>query len=256
MSPPDLQQPVLISLLGGGFVAAFLHAAMPTHWLPFVLVGRAQRWSLMRVMTVAVTAGLAHIASTALVGSLIVAAGLALSLTGSGVVAALAARKARVRAVVLLAPSAPWGVASSSMEEAVTAFGLHMLGPFWAQGVAPDASLMRHYSLDRMSKPAQDAAVARLRPESGRALWEALNWWLDPFMTTSVGVGPLDAPCLVMAGQRDVVHPPSTVRQTATRLGATYREMPGMSHWLPGEPGWEDVAAATLEWLAEQQAPA
>ena len=79
MSPPDLQQPVLISLLGGGFVAAFLHAALPTHWLPFVLVGRAQRWSLMRVMTVAVTAGLAHIASTALVGSLIVAAGLALN---------------------------------------------------------------------------------------------------------------------------------------------------------------------------------
>ena len=36
MSPPDLQQPVLISLLGGGFVAAFLHAALPTHWLPFV----------------------------------------------------------------------------------------------------------------------------------------------------------------------------------------------------------------------------
>ena len=79
MSPPDLQQPVLISLLGGGFVAAFLHAALPTHWLPFVLVGRAQRWSLTRVMTVAVTAGLAHIASTALVGSLIVAAGLALN---------------------------------------------------------------------------------------------------------------------------------------------------------------------------------
>lgn len=173
-----------------------------------------------------------------------------------GLVAALAARKTRVRAVVLLAPSAPWGVASSSMEEAVTAFGLHMLGPFWAQGVAPDRSLMRHYSLDRMSKDAQEAAVARLRPESGRALWEALNWWLDPFMTTSVGVGPLDAPCLVMVGQRDVVHPPSTVRQTATRLGGTYREMPGMSHWLPGEPGWEDVAAAALEWLAEQQAPA
>ena len=173
-----------------------------------------------------------------------------------GLVAALAARKTRLRAVVLLAPSAPWGVASSSMEEAVTAFGLHMLGPFWAQGVAPDRSLMRHYSLDRMSKEDQEAAVARLRPESGRALWEALNWWLDPFMTTSVGVGPLDAPCLVMAGQRDVVHPPSTVRQTATRLGGTYREMPGMSHWLPGEPGWEDVAAAALEWLAEQQAPA
>ncbi|HVK40893.1 MAG TPA: alpha/beta hydrolase [Phenylobacterium sp.] len=173
-----------------------------------------------------------------------------------GLVAALAARRTRVRAVVLLAPSAPWGVASSSMEEAITAFGLHMLGPFWTQGVAPDAGLMAHYSLDRMPKAAREAVITRLRPESGRALWEALNWWLDPFMTTSVGVGPLDAPCLVIAGERDVVHPPSTVRQTATRLGGTYREMPGMSHWLPGEPGWTDVAATALEWLAEQQAEA
>ena len=44
MSSPDLAEPVLLSLLGGGFVAAFLHAALPTHWLPFVLVGRAQRY--------------------------------------------------------------------------------------------------------------------------------------------------------------------------------------------------------------------
>ena len=78
MSPSDLQQPVLWSLLGGGFVAAFLHAILPTHWLPFVLVGRAQGWGLTRTLVAAAVAGLAHIASTALVGSLIVMAGLAL----------------------------------------------------------------------------------------------------------------------------------------------------------------------------------
>ena len=85
MSPPDLEQPVLWSLLGGGFAAAFLHAALPTHWLPFVLVGRAQRWSLPRSLMAVSAAGLAHIATTALVGSLIVAAGLALD----GIVAGL-----------------------------------------------------------------------------------------------------------------------------------------------------------------------
>ncbi len=170
-----------------------------------------------------------------------------------GLVAAMAARRARVRAVVLLAPSAPWGVTSSSMEEAATAVGLHMLGPFWAQGVAPDRSLMRHYSLDRMPEAGREAVVARLRSESGRALWETLNWWLDPFMTTSAGAGALDAPCLVIAGQRDVVHPPSTVRQTATRLGGTFIEAPGMSHWLIGEPGWAEIAEIALGWLAEHR---
>jgi hypothetical protein len=84
MSPPDLQQPVLWSLLGGGFAAAFLHAALPTHWLPFVLVGQAQRWSLTRSLLAVTAAGLAHIATTVVVGSLIVAAGLALEALVAG----------------------------------------------------------------------------------------------------------------------------------------------------------------------------
>lgn len=78
MSPHDLEQPVLLSLLGAGFATAFLHAALPTHWLPFVLVGRAQRWSRPRLLAAVTAAGLAHIATTGLVGGLIVAAGLAM----------------------------------------------------------------------------------------------------------------------------------------------------------------------------------
>lgn len=78
MTPPDLEQDVLLSLVGGGFAAAFLHAALPTHWLPFVLVGRAQRWTLPKMLTAVATAGLAHITTTAVVGGLIIAAGMAL----------------------------------------------------------------------------------------------------------------------------------------------------------------------------------
>lgn len=91
MSPPDLEQPVLWSLLGGGFAAAFLHAALPTHWLPFVLVGRAQRWNLSKNLLAVAAAGLAHIASTAVVGSLIVAAGLALDELVAGLLPHLSA---------------------------------------------------------------------------------------------------------------------------------------------------------------------
>lgn len=173
-----------------------------------------------------------------------------------GLVCAMAARRAKVRALVLLAPSAPWGVNGSSVEEALTAFGLHMLGPFWAQSVSPDRSLMRQYSLNRMDRDSREAAVAQLRPESGRALWETLNWWLDPFMTTSAGSGPLPVPTLVLGGERDVVHPAATVKQTAGRLGAQYLELPGMSHWLVGEPGWQDVAEIVLGWLEDVPARA
>lgn len=85
------EQSVLLSLLGGGFVAAFLHAALPTHWLPFVLVGRAQRWSMARTLLAVVVAGLAHIVTTAVLGGLIVAAGLALDQWIKGVLPHLSA---------------------------------------------------------------------------------------------------------------------------------------------------------------------
>jgi hypothetical protein len=90
MSPVP-EQSVMLSLLGGGFVAAFLHAALPTHWLPFTLVGRAQGWRAPRVLTAVVAAGLAHIATTAVVGGLIVAAGLALDQWIEGLLPHLAA---------------------------------------------------------------------------------------------------------------------------------------------------------------------
>jgi pimeloyl-ACP methyl ester carboxylesterase len=168
-----------------------------------------------------------------------------------GLVAQLAARRAEIRALVLLAPSPPWGVAGSSLEEAATAFGVQLIGPFSSGALPPDRGLMRAYSLDRMPKAEQEAAVARLRPESALAVRETLNWWLDPFMTTSVGPGAIAAPSLVISGQGDVVHSSTTAKATAERIGATFEVMPGMSHWLLGEPGWENVAEAALAWLAE-----
>jgi pimeloyl-ACP methyl ester carboxylesterase len=166
-----------------------------------------------------------------------------------GLVCQMAARRARPRALVLLAPSPPWGIAGSSLEEAITAFGVTLADPFWSGAVAPDRHLMRHHSLDRTPKPMRDAVLARLRPESGRAVREVLNWWLDPFMTTSVGAGSLPGPSLAIVGERDVVHPAATVRQTAERIGASFLSLPEMSHWLIGETGWEAVAEMALSWL-------
>ncbi len=173
-----------------------------------------------------------------------------------GLVAMMAAAKAPVRALMLLAPSPPWGVAGASMEEAASALALHALGPFWLQAVEPDYASARLYSLDRLDKADRQAAFARMTAESGRALWETLNWWLDPFMTTSVAVDRIKAPALVAVGARDMIHPPATVRQTAERLKADFRVFDGMSHWLLAEPGWDTVAKACLEWTAGHLAEA
>lgn len=169
-----------------------------------------------------------------------------------GLVAQMAARRTPLKALVLLAPSPPWGIAGSSLEEAITAVGVQMLGPFSNGAVQPDAQLMQRYSLHRMPKPEREAVLTRLTSESARAVREVLSWWLDPFMTTSVGPGPLPAPSLAVAGELDLVHPPATVKQTAERIGAALHVMPGMSHWLVGEPGWTAVTSLVLQWLAAE----
>lgn len=174
-----------------------------------------------------------------------------------GLVAAMACMQARAAGLILLAPSAPWGVAGASLEEAASALGLYGLGAYWAQAVDPDYGIARAYSLDRLAETERSAVYDRLVPESGRALWEVLNWWLDPFMTTRVSAAAIGAPVLAVAGGRDFVHPAATVRQTAALLGARFHLEPQMSHWLIGEPGWEDLGRTLLEWIrAGRQAAA
>lgn len=58
----------LLSIAATGFTVAFLHAAIPTHWLPFVLVSRARNWTRGKTLVVALFAGLGHVALTSLLG--------------------------------------------------------------------------------------------------------------------------------------------------------------------------------------------
>jgi hypothetical protein len=61
-----------------GFTVAFFHAAIPTHWLPFVLTARAQRWSHRKALAITALAGSGHVAFTALLGLLLTLFGFAL----------------------------------------------------------------------------------------------------------------------------------------------------------------------------------
>lgn len=63
-----MQSTVLTTVAVTGFSVAFLHAAMPTHWLPFVLVARARDWSRGRTLAITALAGLGHVALTSLLG--------------------------------------------------------------------------------------------------------------------------------------------------------------------------------------------
>ncbi len=61
-----------LSIIVTGFAVAFAHAAIPTHWLPFVMAGRGQRWSKSKTLLVTTLCGCGHVLFTTLLGILVV----------------------------------------------------------------------------------------------------------------------------------------------------------------------------------------
>lgn len=59
-----------IGLLVSAFFVALLHTAIPSHWLCFVLVGRARGWTPRKTMAVAGATGALHVAMTVSLGLL------------------------------------------------------------------------------------------------------------------------------------------------------------------------------------------
>jgi nickel/cobalt exporter len=75
---------LLPSIMATGFGVAFFHAAIPSHWLPFVLAGRGQHWSHGKTLGVTALAGLGHVLFTTVLGILVVWLGIETSnLTGN-----------------------------------------------------------------------------------------------------------------------------------------------------------------------------
>jgi len=58
----------LSSLIVGALTISTLHAILPDHWLTFVLVGSAQRWSRSKILRLVFLAGSGHILMTTLLG--------------------------------------------------------------------------------------------------------------------------------------------------------------------------------------------
>jgi ABC-type nickel/cobalt efflux system permease component RcnA len=71
---------LLGSIAATGLTVAFLHAALPTHWLPFVLAGRRQGWRRNKTLAIAALAGSGHVLFTIVLGAAIAWFGIAMDL--------------------------------------------------------------------------------------------------------------------------------------------------------------------------------
>ena len=76
---PTMNQAVFTTIAVTGFTVAFLHAAIPTHWLPFVMTARVQKWNRAKTLAVTALAGSGHVVFTAVLGVLVAWFGIALN---------------------------------------------------------------------------------------------------------------------------------------------------------------------------------
>jgi pimeloyl-ACP methyl ester carboxylesterase len=169
-----------------------------------------------------------------------------------GLLAQMLAARGLARAIVLLAPSAPWGVLPSTMFELASAQTLLFAGgDYRGTLIPPSYQIAAAHSLDKLDEATRSAVYARFVPESGQATFEIMNWSFDLRRAGHVRARDVTCPVLCLAGSADKINPPSTVSRIAARYQgrARFEEIRGHSHWLIGEPGWEKIAAKSIDWL-------
>ncbi|MEO8632412.1 MAG: alpha/beta hydrolase [Chloroflexota bacterium] len=110
-----------------------------------------------------------------------------------------------------------------------------------------------------LSEAEQRAAYEQVIPTSGRLFLQAL---LAPLTdVTKVNYkNSLRGPLLIIAGELDrTVEAKMNLANFRKYAGSTavtdYREFPGRTHWIVGQPGWEEVADHALDWLEKQLGP-
>jgi pimeloyl-ACP methyl ester carboxylesterase len=168
-----------------------------------------------------------------------------------GLIAQMLAAKGRARALVLLAPLAPSGIFPSTAFEWVAMQTLCWEGAFRKKVLKPGHAIAAAYALDLVPDEERAGILRQLVPESGQVVFESMQWMFDTARATIVDRRSVTCPVLCLAGGRDRIVPPPTVRRIARRYGgrARYELLPDHGHWLVGEPGWERIAAGSLAWL-------
>ncbi len=172
-----------------------------------------------------------------------------------GLLAQMLGARLPVRALILLAPSAPWGVPPTTLFEIGAGQAMHLQPGYWNQVLEPSRDVALAHSLDRLPRHMRDAVFDRFVPESGRATFEIMNWGLDFNQGSAVNTEAVTAPLLLLTGSDDRINPPSTAARIAAlyKGRATAEILDGMGHWLIGEPGWEKLARRALDWLEAQE---
>ncbi len=71
----------MLSILAGAFLVSVAHAILPDHWLPLILISRAEKWSQAETLWITALVTIPHLVSTIMLGLLVGLIGFRLSAT-------------------------------------------------------------------------------------------------------------------------------------------------------------------------------
>lgn len=168
-----------------------------------------------------------------------------------GLLAQILGSRGLAKALILLTPAPPHGIMSlkpsviKSVWSALTTWG------FWKKPMRQTFDQAVYSTMHLLTAEEQKGTFDKFVYESGRAGSEIGFWLFDSKGAAKVDESKVTCPVLVIAGAEDRITPASVVQKVANKYKdvSTYKEFPNHAHWVIGEPGWQEIAEYTSDWL-------
>jgi pimeloyl-ACP methyl ester carboxylesterase len=168
-----------------------------------------------------------------------------------GLLAQILGSRGLAKALVLLTPASPHGIIALK-PSVIKSFwsGLTTWG-FWRKPLRQTFAEAAYSMLNLMPFESQKSIYDQFVFESGRAASEIGFWIFDSKKAARVDESKVTCPVLIIAGEKDRIVPVTITRKIAEKYKrvSTYKEFPDHSHWVVGEPGWQQIAEYIKEWL-------
>jgi pimeloyl-ACP methyl ester carboxylesterase len=134
--------------------------------------------------------------------------------------------------------------------------------PFGANGLAPLSLKQFRYRFTNTYNEAESKEVYERYyiPGAARPLFQAAYANFNPNAVTKVHKHNDErAPLLLIAGHQDHISPPAVNKATqkiykGSKSVTELKQYAGKTHWMAGQPGWEEIADHALEWATAHSA--
>jgi pimeloyl-ACP methyl ester carboxylesterase len=163
---------------------------------------------------------------------------------------------------VAIDPAAPRGVFAFEPSAFRSLASVLFTWRGWRKVVTWTPARFRYAFVHNLSVAEATAAFDEyVTPETGRIFFQAAYSMLARHSPATVDfTNGGRAPLLIISGEDDHIVPPGTVRRNfKAHAGSSARtdflSFPGRTHWLIAQDGWQEIAQATANWIAQATKP-